>query len=240
MNALTTSISRSSLPAPLPGKAATAVAAFVSALDPKGLGYEIRAEAAPNAEQRAWLENRRDVLRSSLAPMPALEMTSELAGLFSSLAFRNAEEGEANGRLRVYMGDLADVAGCALRQAFSDFRRGKVGDGQWVPSQAQIRQRANEIIAPIQAELSQIEKVLNAKVNETPVNAEYKAEVNRHVQETIAILKAASDKPKDVVRPPTPKEAESWLEAEKTAPWCQPISDELARSLGLKRDGEAA
>lgn len=236
MNALVQS--KSSLPAPLPAKAQTAVSGFLSALEPRGLGFEIRAAAAPSPDQRAWLVTRCAALRASLAPISTAELASELAALFASLGHRNASEGEAGAILRLYASDLADLPAAALRLACADFRQGRAGDGNWAPTQAQLRSRANVRAAGIREELAQLERILNAHVIDVREDSAARERVMAHVRETVKILQADSE-PRKAHRLPTQPEAEGWLAREKANPRPVPvISDGLAHTLGINRDGE--
>lgn len=206
---------------------------MLSAVEPAGLGWLIPADRAPTAEQRQWLSERSAMINAALRPAPEIEIEAELAALFATMGRRSGDEDDAKTIIAIYLADLAGIPGVALKQACADFRQGRAGDGKWVPTQAQIRARANEHLVAPRKELGDIERVLTAKTV-PPINHANKAAVLAHVNETITILKANSNPTKDVYRLPTIAEAVKWIEREKANPRpAPPLSDAIRKTLGI-------
>lgn len=205
---------------------------MLSAIEPAGLGWLIPAERAPTAEQRQWLAERSIMISGTLRPAPEIEIEAELAALFATMGRRSGDEDDARTIIAIYLADLAGIPGFALKQACADFRQGRAGDGKWVPTQAQIRTRANEYLVGPRKEIGDIERVLTAKVVPA-VNRANQEFVQAHAQETIRILKANSERPTEIYKPPTKKQANDWLESEDAHRPAPPISDAIRKTLSI-------
>lgn len=230
MNALTTP--RSSTVPSLPVKAQLAVASMLSAIEPAGLGWVIPSERAPSGEQRQWLAERSVMITGAMQPLPEVDLRMEITALFATMGRRSGDDEDAKAIVAIYLADLAGIPGFALRQACADFRQGRAGDGKWVPTQAQIRTRANEILVGPRKELGDIERVLTAKVT-PPVNHANREKVMAHVNETLEILRSKSD---TVIRHRvlTQPEALEWCNREEANPRpAPPISDAIRKTLGI-------
>lgn len=205
---------------------------MLSAVEPAGLGWLIPAERAPTGEQRQWLAERSIMISGALRPAPELEIEAELAALFATMGRRAGDEDDAKTIIAIYLADLAGIPGFALKQACADFRQGRAGDGKWVPTQAQIRSRANEYLVGPRKEIGDIERVLTAKVV-PPINRKNQEFVQAHAQETIRILKANSEQAVKY-RQLTQPEAEQWCKREEASPRpAPPISDNIRKTLGI-------
>ncbi len=205
---------------------------MLSAVEPAGLGWLIPAERAPTGEQRQWLSERSIMISGALRPAPDIEIEAELAALFATMGRRSGDEDDAKTIIAIYLADLAGIPGFALKQACADFRQGRAGDGKWVPTQAQIRTRANEYLVGPRKEIGDIERVLTAKVV-PPINRDARDKVMVHVNETLEILRANGDKAIKH-RQLTQPEAEQWCEREEAAKHpAPPISDNIRKTLGI-------
>lgn len=156
-----------------------------------GMAREIPADRAPSAEIRHALQARAVVLADCLRPAGVARAQQEVAALIGLRPIRG-DATDMRAVLAIYGADLADLPLFALSAACADFRQGRAGDGEWAPTQAQIRAQALKHLQPIAKERREIETVLAARIQGVAATPERRAQVNAHLAETKRQLDAFS------------------------------------------------
>jgi hypothetical protein len=134
------------------------------------------AHLAPNDDQRGWLAKRVEKIDAWLAPCGAAFVTEEITAIASVMASRATATAESGLRMAIYTADLSDLPSEALSKACADFRRGRVGDGKWLPAPGEIRVKAMAYADAYRYERHRIATVIGANVIEArPMTDEQRA-----------------------------------------------------------------
>ena len=211
----------------------------LNALEPDGLGYRIDARRAPGAAVRQAMEYRELILLEALKPAGHEAAARHVGVLMTCLTTVDKPDDVAQIIVNGFVDALADCPAGPLEQAASMFRTGKAGDGKWCPQAGEVSRLARKLALPLEAELADLRKVLNAKPVAREDAAVSKARAREIADETIRILKNATAA-NEVGRyaPPktegrateTPLEA---LERLKSQPLPK-LSPEALATLGIK------
>jgi hypothetical protein len=196
-NAIATSKPQASpsTPAPLPVPAERALTAFSNAIEWIGRRPTIPAHLAPTEVQRVWLAKRVEQIDGWLAPCGEAFATEQITAMASVMASRASATAESGLRMAVYAADLSDLPCEALSKACADFRRGRAGDGKWLPAPGEIRAKATAYADAWRYERHRIRTVLDAKViDAAPLTDEQRAERKARFDGLLAEL-AARDVP---------------------------------------------
>lgn len=178
-------------PPPISQRDYLALRVALSASIEIGLVRELPADRAPSAEIRHALQARAVALADCLRPAGVARAQQEVAALIGLRPIRG-DATDLRAVLAIYGADLADLPLFALSAACADFRQGRAGDGEWAPTQAQIRVQALKHLQPIAKERREIEAVLTARIQGAVASPERRAQVNAHVAETRRQLGAFS------------------------------------------------
>ena len=198
---------------------------MTNALQADGLGYAIPCAVAPDDRQRTYLDQRLAALGAWLAPLSRSDMTAELGLMLDVMPAAATTDISREVRLRVYLADLADVPGHALRAAVAAYRRGETGSGPFAPSVGELRQAALRRAQGARDEAARIDRLLRATVlPELP--APKKASVKETVEALTRELSstrpaneiARAMRPKvEAEKPLNPEEKRAQLQAEYAA-----------------------
>lgn len=121
---------------------------------------------APGPVEREAFSRRRGELLDCLRAAGEEAIRPHIASVFASLRHASEDARDRAALQRIFAADLADVPLFAIDAACRDFRQGRTGDGHWVPTQAEIRRRAEEYAAGWRDEVADLRQVLDAKVIE--------------------------------------------------------------------------
>lgn len=208
---------------------------------------------APSAGERAELETRRDELRRHLTPTPGREATEAIALLIGSKASFGAQPKEIVAKVGFYAQALANQPTWAIERARIRFSRPGwrcLWDGRGCPSEADVGAECRHETLPFDTELAKIEAILSARIDDTgssetarsrevdrwwtEVRPEIQAGavITERTEEEISTERASMARANDRFRERARIEAEA--QGRGQAMWGRlPISDELARKIGL-------
>lgn len=232
------------------------VARFTNRLEDPENGSRLRRmprSAAPDADQREWLEHRRDTLRASLVPTPGSELNRELSKLMGAHAQFGATDREMLGKVALYaeaVQDLPTWAVAAARRAFTRPNWKSLWSGRGCPEAADLVAECRFILLPIETELTRIESILSAQVYDAGATDEERQQVLDHVDDVLGELRSnggmiaqrtddeiaaeAGEMERVNERFRERDRAMAAGEGRGSATWGRlPISDELARQIGL-------
>ncbi len=129
----------------------------------------------------------------------------------------------------------------AVEQSCRDFRRGVIGNGHWAPTAAEIRQRAESVVAQYRAELADISEVIEFDAAGIGSGTREIASMKQKVVGLFGELKSelasnsdpwADKQPKKPLSQITPQEAQNYLDNLLANPLPPPeLSDELAARI---------
>ncbi|TXN60552.1 hypothetical protein [Methylobacterium sp. WL6] len=249
------------LPAPATRAMDLFVARFTNRLETPPNGFRrqrLPRSAAPDAEQRAWLEGRRDDVRAAMTPTPGPEVNRALLKLMGAHAAFGAPEREMLGKVAIYAEAVAHLPTWAIDAARKAFLRPgwrSMWSGHGCPEAADLVAECRFILLPFETELTKIEAVLDAEIYTDGATEDERREVLAHFGDVLAEMRAGGA----AITEPTEEE----ISAERTAMaranecfrardraqaaaagrdklmWGRlPISDELARKIGLRAPAE--
>ncbi|MBP2494971.1 hypothetical protein ABID82_007168 [Methylobacterium sp. PvP062] len=209
--------------------------------------------SAPNRAQQDWLEQRRDELRRALVPTPGPEANREIMLLIASKANFGADAQELTTKVGFYAQALAGEPTWAIERARLRFRQPGwrcLWDGKGCPSDTDVVAECRYETLPIETELARIEAILGAELYDTgatdddranavahweTVKAEMRGEsvITEQTEDEISAERASMARANDRFRERARAEAEAQCRGQ--AMWGRlPISDELARQIGLR------
>ncbi|MGX9980292.1 hypothetical protein [Methylobacterium fujisawaense] len=215
----------------------------------------IRASQAPAGEARAWLEARRAALRASLGSTPGPALTAVLTLLLgASREYGSLSPKAAGMRLALYAEALTGVPIWAVEQARKTFGKGGwrcLWDGNDVPSSHDVVAECRHILLPIETELARLDAVLDAEPysegatddervgavghwwNEVRPGIQGESVLTEQTEDEISAERASMARANERFRERARIEAAA--QGRGQAMWGRlPISDELARKIGLR------
>ncbi|WP_187275161.1 hypothetical protein [Methylobacterium sp. WL120] len=216
---------------------------------------------APAGDARAWLEKRRAELRASLVPTPGPELNRALTLLLArSREYGTLTEKAAGLRLALYLEALGDMPTWVVeraRQAFSKAGWRCLWDGRDVPSSHDVVAECRHILLPIDTELARLDTVLDAELYDSGATDGHRANAVAHWQSVRAEMRhddpdvsASTEEEISPERAEMAKTNERFRARERAQAtaagrdkvmWGRlPISDELARQIGLRVPAEVA
>ena len=219
----------------------------------------IPAVRAPAADARGWLEKRRAELRASLVPTPGPELNRTLTLLLArSREYGTLTEKAAGLRLALYLEALGGMPTWVVERARLAF--GKPGwrclwDGRDVPSSHDVVAECRHSLLPIDTELARLDAVLNAEVYDSGSTDGHRANAVAHWQTVKGEMReddpdvtASTDEEISPERAAMARTNDRFRERDRAhaaaagrdkVMWGRlPISDELARQLGLRAPAE--
>lgn len=161
-SSLSTSVNR--VPQLLTKEQNDRLSSMLNKVQPEAGIFVIPSTAAPTDVERASLEKRSKALAFASAAMDRDETVATIAMMMETLKRRNSDADEMTAVLLTYHDVLKDQPAWAVRVACSRFVKGDSGDGEWMPTPAQIRKDAMSIAKPFDEEQAKIRKLLSAKV----------------------------------------------------------------------------
>ncbi|WP_267355689.1 MULTISPECIES: hypothetical protein [unclassified Methylobacterium] len=213
----------------------------------------IAAVDVPTGQDRAALETRRDVLRAALTATPGRQSTQAILLLIGSKAVYGASDREIGIKVAAYARALASQPTWAIERAIERLSRPNwrcLWDGSGCPSEADVGAECRYETLPFEAELARIETILDAVPYETgatdgeragavayweAIKAEMRGEsaITERTEDEISAERASMARVNDRFRERARTEAEA--QGRGQAIWGRlPISDELARQIGLR------
>jgi hypothetical protein len=152
----------------LSSQEAKAIANLRGVLLPEGFNKWVLDERyldlAPTDEQRAWMKDRAETLRSCLKTATPDHIRTQLMSMFVTMKQRNpGSSADARKVVDTYIADLSGVPLRPFLEACAVFRRGDVGEG-WLPTPAELRQETNLRAMRPQQELFDIQAILRARI----------------------------------------------------------------------------
>jgi hypothetical protein len=210
------------------------------------------ATRAPDADAYAALERRRDELRASLLATPGDQADDVILALLMGWAQFSGSADEAEVRVRMYAEALTEQPTWAIEKARLRFARGKVQtiwDRHSCPSMAQVAAECRYVLLDIETELARIEIILGAELYDTGATDDDRANAVAHWETVKADMRgesAITERTEDEIsaeRVSMARANERFRERARIAAEAQgrgqamwgrlPISDELARQIGL-------
>ena len=214
----------------------------------------IAASRAPAADELARLEDRRDELHASLiaTPGPALHRTLTLL-LAGSREYGSLHPKDAALRLGLYIEALRGIPAWAVERARLIFGKGGwrcLWDGRDVPASHDVVAECRFLLLPVETELRRIEAVLGAELYDTGATDDDRANAVAHWETVKAEIRGEGEiterteveisaERTTMARANQRFRERARLQAEAQgrgqAMWGRlPISDELARQIGLR------
>ena len=233
------------------------VARFTNRLEDPPTGFRCKRlprASAPDPDQRAWVERRRDDLRASLAAQPGPELNQVLLKFMGGYAQFGTQPREMLAKVAIYAEAVGGLPTWAVDEARKAFMRPgwkSLWSGRGCPEAADLVAECRHILLPYETELARIEGVLEAELYETGASEDERKEVLAHVDDVLAELRAG-DNPiterteeeicverASMARANERFRARERVQAEASgrgqAMWGRlPISDELARRIGAR------